>query len=62
MGSVRIAVQNFIDLTVDLDLLRSQLHKITLWAISRLLLDKLLPNFNTQGSLGRGLLINQKIS
>ena len=47
MGSVRIAVQNFIDLTVDLDLSRSQLYKITLWAISRFLLDKLLPNFNT---------------
>ena len=47
MGSVRIAVQNFIDLTVDLDLSRSQLYKIALWAISRFLLDKLLPNFNT---------------
>ena len=47
MGSVRIAVQNFIDLTVDLDLSRSQLYKITLWAISRFLLDKLLPNFKT---------------
>ena len=47
MGSVRIAVQNFIDLTIDIDLSRSQLYKITLWAISRFLLDKLLPNFNT---------------
>ena len=47
MGSVRIAVQNFIDLTVDLNLSRSQLYKITLWAISRFLLDKLLLNFNT---------------
>ena len=47
MGSVRIAVQNFINLTVDLDLSRSQLYKITLWAISWFLLDKLLPNFNT---------------
>ena len=47
MGSVRIAVRNFIDLTDDLDLSRSQLYKITLWAISRFLLDKLLPNFNT---------------
>ena len=47
MGSVRIAVQNFIDLTLDLNLSRSQLYKITLWAISRFLLDKLLPNFNT---------------
>ena len=47
MGSVRIAVQNFIDLMVDLDLSRSQLYKITHWAISQFLLDKLLPNFNT---------------
>ena len=47
MGSVRIAVQNFIDLTVNLDLSRSQLYKITLQAISQFLLDKLLPNFNT---------------
>ena len=47
MGTVRIALQNFIDLTVDLDLSRSELYKITLWVISRLLLDKLLPNFNT---------------
>ena len=39
MGSVRIAVQNFIDLMVDIDLSRSQLYKITLWAISRFLLD-----------------------
>ena len=51
MGSVRIAVQNFIDLMVDLS--RSQLYKITLWAISQFLLDKLLPNFNT-GWLGSG--------
>ena len=47
MGSVRIAVQTFIDLMVDLGLSRSQLYKITLWAISQFLLDKLLPNFNT---------------
>ena len=47
MGRVHIAVQNFIDLTVDFDLSRSQLYKITLWAISRFLLDKLLPNLNT---------------
>ena len=31
MGSVRIAVQNIIDLTDDLDLSRSQLCKITFW-------------------------------
>ena len=42
-----IAVQNFIDLMVDLDLSRSQLYKITFWVISQFLLDKLLPNFNT---------------
>ena len=48
MGSVRTAVQNIIDLTDDLDLSRSQLYKITLWAISRFLLDKLSPNFNTE--------------
>ena len=47
MSSVRIAVQIFFDLTVDLDLSRSQLYEIILWAISRFLLDKLLPNFNT---------------
>ena len=47
MGSVRIAVQNFIDLMVDLDLSRSQMCKITFWAISRFLLDKSSPNFNT---------------
>ena len=47
MSSVRIAVQNFIDLMVDLDLSRSQLYKMTVCAISRFLLDKLLPNFNT---------------
>ena len=47
MGSVRIAVQNFIDLMVDLDLSRSQLYKMTVWAISRFLQDKLLTNFNT---------------
>ena len=29
MGSVRIAVQNFIDLVFDLDLSRSQMYKIT---------------------------------
>ena len=46
MGSVRIAVQNIIDLTDDLDLSRSQLCKITFWAISRFLLDKSSPNFN----------------
>ena len=60
MGSVRIAVQHIIGLTDDLDLLRSQLYKITLWAISRFLLDKLSPNFNTLSSLGRGLSNNQK--
>ena len=47
MGSVRIAVQNYIDLAVDLDLSRSQICKSTFWAISRFLLDKLSPNFNT---------------
>ena len=47
MGSVRIAVQNYIDLAVDLDLSRSQICKITFWAISRFLLDKSSPNFNT---------------
>ena len=31
MGSVRIAVQNFIDLVFDLDLSRSQMCKITFW-------------------------------
>ena len=48
MGSVRIAVQNIFDLTDDLDLSWSPLYKITLWAISRFLLDKLSPNFNTR--------------
>ena len=47
MGSVRIAVQNFIDLVFDLDLSRSQMCKITFWAIPRFLLDKSSPNFNT---------------
>ena len=47
MGSVRIAVQNFIDLVFDLDLSRSQMYKITFWAIPRFLLDKSSPNFNT---------------
>ena len=47
MGSVRIAVQNYIDLAVDLDLSRSQICKSTFWAISRFLPDKLSPNFNT---------------
>ena len=47
MGSVRIAVQNIINLTYDLDLSRSQIYKITFWAISQFLLDKLLLNFNT---------------
>ena len=47
MGSVQIAVQNMIDLTDDLDLSRSQLYKITFWATSWFLLDKLSPNFNT---------------
>ena len=46
MGSARIAVQNIIDLMDDLDLSRSQLYKITLWVISRFLLDKLSPTFN----------------
>ena len=59
MGSVHIAVQNFIDLMIDLDLSRSQLYKMTVWAISRFLLDKLLPNL-THGDLGRGFSINQK--
>ena len=45
MGSVRIAVQNFIDLVFDLDLSRSQMCKITFWAIPRFLLDKSSPNF-----------------
>ena len=53
MGSVRIAVQNFIDLVFDLDLSRSQMCKITFWAIPRFLLDKSSPNFNT-GWLGSG--------
>ena len=47
MGSVRIAVQNFIDLVFDLDLSRSQMCTITFWAIPRFLLDKSSPNFNT---------------
>ena len=47
MGSVRIAVQNYIDLVFDLDLSRSQMCKITFWAIPRFLLDKSSPNFNT---------------
>ena len=45
---LRIVVQDIIDLTDDLDLSRSQLYKITLWAISRFLLEKLSPNFNTE--------------
>ena len=45
-GSVRIAVQNIINLMDDLDLSRSQLYKITFGAISRFLLDKLSPTFN----------------
>ena len=44
VGREWIAVQNIIDLTDDLNLLRSQLYKITLWAISRFLLDKLSSN------------------
>ena len=48
MGSVRIAVQNIIDPTDDLDLSRSQLYKITLWAISRFLLAKLSPKFSAE--------------
>ena len=48
MGSVGIAVQNIMDLTDEFDLSRSQLYKITLWAISQFLLDKLSPNFNTE--------------
>ena len=44
MGSVRIAVQTFIDLVFDLDLSRSQMCKITFWAIPRFLLDKSSPN------------------
>ena len=59
MGSVRIAVQNIIDLTDELDLSRSQLCKITFWAISRFLLDKS-HQILTLGSLGRGLSINKK--
>ena len=47
MGSVRIAVQNFIDLVFDLDPSRSQMYKITFWAIPPFLLDKSSPNFNT---------------
>ena len=43
--SIRIAEKNFINLMIDLDLSRSQLYKITLWAISRFAQDKLLPNF-----------------
>ena len=61
MGSVRIAVQNFIDLVFDLDLSRSQMCKITFgpylgscWTNRHQIL--------TQGSLGRGLSTNQKIS
>ena len=48
MGSVQIAVQNIIDFTDDLDLSRSQLYKITLWAIPQFLLDKLSSHFNTK--------------
>ena len=54
MGSVRIAVQNIIDLTDDLDLSRSQLCKITYlgscWTNRHHIL--------TLGSLGGGLSIN----
>ena len=52
MGSVRIAVQNYIDLAVDLDLSRSQICKSTFWAISQNL---------TQDSLDQGLSISEKI-
>ena len=55
MGNLRIAVQNIIDLTGDLDLSRSQLYQITFWAISQFLLDKLSPNL-ILGSLGWGSL------
>ena len=59
MGSVRIAVQNIIDLTDDLDLSRSQLYKITLWAISSSCWTNC-HQILTLSSLGRGLSINQK--
>ena len=62
MGSVRIAVQNFIDLVVDLDLSRSQMCKITFWAISRYPAGQIVCQILTQGSLGQGLLIYQNTS
>ena len=45
MGSVRIAMQNFIDLTVDLDLSRPQLYKITLWTISQFSAGQIVAKF-----------------
>ena len=61
MGSVRIAMQNIIDLTDDLDLTRSQLCKITFWAISRFCWTNR-HQILTLDSLYQGLSINQKIS
>ena len=41
-------IENILTFTDDLDLKRSQTCKITCWAISRFLLDKLSPAFNTE--------------
>ena len=41
-------IENLLTFKDDLDLSRSQPCKITSWAISRFLLDKFPPNFNTE--------------
>ena len=46
-------LENVLNFTDDLDLSRSQPCKITFWAITRFLLDKLSPHFNT-AELGFG--------
>ena len=44
---IGVLIEKLLLFTDDLDLSRSQPYKITFWAISQFLLDKLSPNFKT---------------